>query len=185
VTSASCLPREQPSTQTVYFDITNTAASTIYVVTSGRDCTAYGIHSTSTDSDLSLRAFEDDPCPCGRACDSNTQGFIQELAPGETVTLTWDARDLVWRGLKIPAPCDPASTVTEEHAIPQRVSPGEYSVSIGYFLPPPCEYCGVLPTYAFSAPPQCQADHNVSASFLLPDAGDVRVPLEIGEPLGS
>jgi hypothetical protein len=179
VANASCLPKEEPSTQTVYFDVTNSTTGDVYLVTSGKDCTAYGLRASSASSDLILEPFDPVDCPCGLACDSNTQSLIQKLAAGETLTLAWDARDVIIRHLKVPNECDSTQTVTETITVPHRVSPGQYNVSIGYYLPPPCEYCGMQPTYAFSFQPQCSADEHVSASFTLPDAGDVRVPVAL------
>jgi hypothetical protein len=185
VANASCLPEEEPSTQTVYFDITNEQSGDVYVVASGKDCTAYGIQRSSASDDLVLEPFGPVDCPCGFACDSNTQSLLRKLGPGETLTLTWDARDLAIRLLKVPNACDPSQMVTETRTAPRRVGPGDYSVSIGYYLPPPCDYCGLQPTYAFSFQPQCAADEHVSATFTLPDTGDVRVPVQIGEALGN
>jgi hypothetical protein len=182
VTDRSCLPAEETSTQTVYFDVTNAGAGDVYLVTSGQDCTAYGIHSSAAARDLVLRPFDPVDCPCGLACDSNTQSLIQKLAPGATQTLSWDARDVLIRNLKVEDACDASQTITEIVTVRHRVSPGEYSVSLGYYLPPPCEYCGMQPTYAFSFQPQCAADQHAGANFTLPAAGDVRVPVTITDP---
>lgn len=179
---ARCLPPEEPSTRTIYFDIKNTKTSDIYVVTSGSQCTPNPVRAAGASIDL-IQGLLGGDCPCGVACDGESRSNTQKLGPGGTVTLTWDGRELKLGWAKVPDPCDPSGnrTISELRSVARCVTSGDYTVTIGYFLAPPCAYCGARPTYDDSFILPCEADHYQSATFALPATGDVRVPIDIAD----
>lgn len=176
-----CIPPEQPSKQTVYFDITNDKSTEVYLVTSGRDCTAYEVQATGEAAALVLATFTPSDCPCGVACDSNTRAGIERLDPGATRTLTWDGRHYDGYFITKPDPCDATGegTIGETVFVASPAAPEPYTVTVGWYLPPPCEYCGEQPTYAFAVPPRCASDDSQTVGFELMPTGDLHVPISI------
>lgn len=176
------VPQEDPSLQTVSFDVANRTSSEIYLVTDGSDCYPYEVEQSSTSERVILGVVGGD-CPCGWACDYAATSHIEALAPGETRSLTWDARGLVIHQTMVS--CEPEfhEAAWNPVGVPYRVTPDRYQVTVGFLLT--STGAGGLcdsPSTVDSGPARrCCADALVTAEFELPATGDVSVPIEVDD----
>ena len=124
---AGCVPDEPApatgaSTGTVSFVVANQTGSDRFVLTQAALCAAFSINGVRTMVDWSCG------CNCHPALD---QYYFKHLAPGESVTLTWDGRGLVeyatWTFCNMPnGPlCGEAI-----RGAPRPVMPGQYQVEV-------------------------------------------------------
>lgn len=187
-------PAEIPSKQTVTFNITNATTSDQYVVTDGWYCTPFGIDKVSDGGVASLFLQTGFPCPCEcPAVGPPVPLTFRRIGPGESFSMTWDARDLVTYTEAYDCSHDwPGEGV--QHfltgvAVPVNV--GTYRVTFGMesTLPTACSDAG--PSYRCDtqsgggspAPDDlaaiCPTTKTATATFFVPAAGNVVVPVSI------
>jgi hypothetical protein len=175
---------DEPSKQSVTFEVTNDAATPRAVVVEAVGCTPFMI--LATDPAGVVHTAAANPCgPCMQ-CPNPPSGTkrVAELAPGQSVELTWDARKLT--ASQQTALCNGApAPYTRFTATP--VAPGTYRVRVAVFSVTPSA-CGAggkcdppvtttQDTLPYAA--LCSADAQSEAEFELPAEGDVTVPVSI------
>jgi hypothetical protein len=182
--SAGATLDDEPSKQIVTFRVTNGAGALRTVVTEGVGCTELMILAAEPVAVVWTAAAQ--PCgPCAQ-CPNPPSGSkrVAELAAGQSVELTWDARRVV--AVRETAICSGVGApYTRFVAAP--VAPGAYRVGLSVFAATPkaCAANGicdpVVQTTQTALPDAelCSADMRVEADFELPAEGDVTVQLTI------
>lgn len=182
--SSTGVDGDQPSKQRVTFEVTNDAASPRAVVVEGVACTPFVI--LATDPAGVVHTAAANPCgPCMQ-CPNPLSGTkrIAELAPGQSVELTWDARGLSTSQETVSCNGSPAP-YTRFTAAPVAV--GTYRVRMAVFsaTPSACSADGICDppvTTTRDALPYaelCSADAQSETEFELPAHGDITVPVSI------
>jgi hypothetical protein len=173
-----------PSAQTVDVEITNGGAADRYVMVSGQSCEPVGVER------LGQSGYEGVPQSVGFQCGCECAGplppgpnELRHLAPGATLTVSWDARELATCVAQIDClesyGFEGYATMTYGARVP--APSGEYRLTYQVFETVP-EYCYPFGD-DFACQPEegatCTGDLPVQASFILPDSGDVSVPVTI------
>lgn len=192
---ASPPPTEVPSAQTVTFHITNASNADRYIVVRGNNCTSAEIDRLSDGGQTLIPTELGYQCPCecpmpGAALPT----AFQRLRPGESVTMTWDARGLTtWRQGTLcydgPSPSPrPSSSVT---GVLRPVEAGTYRITLGVelSLPAGCNGSGTGPEYPCDISyasndmselaPRCTTSSIATVDFSLPTFGDVQATVEL------
>ena len=178
------VPQPIPSHQQVIFRVTNGAATSRYLGIEGTYCAAYAI------DDLVMVLDYQCGCECPRPPDPKIVKYWA-ISPQQTKDLVWDARALktystsvdcsIWGPMATPA------SVT--NGVRQPVGPGRYQVTLTLesVAPPDCtEVDEVLicqwtyGSYSGSTGRKtCPSSATATASFDLPEDGDVVVPITL------
>jgi hypothetical protein len=196
-TTSSCNPGpDTPSRQTVQIVVTNRAAADRYLVTEGTFCDPFSV-SFSQQSPMHLTLGFQCLCECPNPGPARP-ATLHRLAPGDSFTLSWDARSLVTCTETVDCSTEGLpglGTASQVVGASQPVGAGPYSVSVaavtavpqgcsgdGTTFTCPMSYSGG-PGGPFNNPPaiqvECPADVTASASFELPASGDVSVPVAL------
>jgi hypothetical protein len=175
---------DEPSKQTVTFEVTNGATAPRSVAIEGAGCTPFMI--LATDPARLVRTSAANPCgPCMQ-CPNPPSGTkrVAELAPGQSVELSWDARQV--SVAQQTAMCNGTPTPYTS-VVASPVEAGSYRVRVAVFStkPPGCSANGACDppvTTVQEALPYadlCSSSAQVEADFELPAEGDVTVPVTI------
>jgi hypothetical protein len=193
-TAPACAPANAPSSQNVEIVVTNSGTADRYLVTAGTWCDPYSI-SSSQKAALFLNLGFQCVCECPNP-GAPGPSTLHRLAPGESFSLTWDARALTtctesidcatmgWPGL---------GTAHELIGGKTPALPGLYWVSVGALTALPHGCAGDGTTFGCQAnvggnpsgttpsaiQTSCPAEVSASASFTLPTSGDVSVAIAL------
>ena len=184
---------QSSSRQTVSLVVTNQTTADRFVVDLGWQCDALRF-APPDGGPLPLQLVPQCICECPNPGAAGPAS-VERLAPGASITLTWDARsittcietvDCVAQGW----PNTPPASALVASAGP--VAAGAYAATIAVFkaLPANCSGAGPMiacsvgggstpPTYSTGAQSLCTSDVTSTATFMLPASGDVQVPLAI------
>ena len=195
--ATTCSPGpETASRQSVAVVVTNNATADRYLVTAGNWCDPYSF-SFSQQAPLALNLGFQCLCECPNPGPARPGG-LHRLAPGESFTLTWDARSLTtcsqsvdcatmgWPGL---------GSAPEVKGAKSPVAEGSYWVSVAALTAVPAGCFGDGTTFSCtmtgSGPgspsgnlpsavqTMCPGDVGGSAVFTLPATGDTSVAVSI------
>jgi hypothetical protein len=186
------------SRQSVRLVVTNTQAADRFLITRGNYCDPFAV-SFSQEAPMALSMGFQCLCECPSPGPARP-GALRRLAPGESFTLSWDARSLTtctepydcatggWPG---------AGTVSNVVGSSAPVGPGRYSATIGALtsVPQGCSsadgttydcplsYGGYPSPGAFPGPvaQMCRADVSAIGTFVLQASGDVDVAIAIAQ----
>jgi hypothetical protein len=176
------VPSDVPSAQTVTFAIRNASACrTWYVTMSGQGCFPFGIERRTADGWQHLVLAYGEVCFSPIASDMPEgvpTSSLAPAAPGESVVMRWDAREIVLSRRQCPAGMDypdylDASripVVSGEYRVTFGIAPDDRSRFVGYGVqtwgePPTCADLCHMPT--------------VTQTFTLPPTGDIEVDVPI------
>jgi hypothetical protein len=194
---SACAPKDVPSQQTVHLVVTNASGADRYLVTAGNFCDPYAVsfsHQAAMPLSLGFQCL----CECPNPGPARAAA-LHRLAPGESFSLSWDARSL--STCNQPWDCGangwPGGGIQNQIVGASRpVGPGDYSVSVGALtsVPQACSSADGT-TYdcpmGFGGPPpgpfpgpiatMCPADVSAVGGFVLPAAGNVDVAIAIAQ----
>jgi hypothetical protein len=175
---------EEPSTQTVEVVLTNGAAVDRYVMVGASGCDSFIVER------MGESGYEVVPQSVGYQCGCECPApgppgptALQHIAPGDSLTLTWDAREL--EGCVEEIDCQESygfeGTAMVAYGFPVPAPSGEYRLTYRIYETPP-DYCtspgedyGCVPDQTAS----CEADLTAEATFTLEDTGDVSIPVTV------
>jgi hypothetical protein len=186
-------PKAIPSTQTVTVTLTNDSGADRYIVTAGNNCTPFDVVEI-IEGGLALVPIAigfQCPCECPMPGAALPEAF-RRVGAGESVDVTWDARELVtWRESitcndGAPFPPRHSSSVT---GVPQPVEAGKYRISLGVEPTLPSGCSGTDPDYRCNIlygtndmseyAPRCATSSVATVDFSLPETGDVHVTIQL------
>jgi hypothetical protein len=131
-------PTEMPSRQSVTFNLHNNGATEKWVVTKGQRCTPFAIGGVELVPPYNCACECPAPPPLGAT-------YFTHVAPNETLTVTWDARQLVeWEtAVDCATRGWPGIAGSELHYVMQPVAAGSYRATFGYetAMPPVGDAC--------------------------------------------
>jgi len=188
---------ESPARQKVTFRVTNGASTVRYLgvaaaaLWGGNACSPYAISRGTANLVLVI------PYQCGCECPAPPEPGLTELwtlSPGQTKDLVWDARALATYSTSMTCsagygggPQPPSATVL--HGVWQPVDPGNYQVTliVKSSVPTTCQVNNDMvscdswseDTYGRWQGGLCDRTTIVNATFVLPEAGDVIVPVAL------
>jgi hypothetical protein len=208
-TASGDRPRPVASVQSVTFTITNGSGQDRFVVTRGHVCQPYAVARLVSGSPQPLRLEGSSvvlPSDATRAtCEGTSPGMdylaaLHRIRPGESFTITWDARAFVEQQVTLPCLQDPTASRPAIVGALQPVTPGSYRVTVGVQssipnggadlrLPRSCTpvagapddfTCTSLPGGLPMAVDQlCHSNAPVTAEFVIPEHGDLSVPMPL------
>lgn len=193
VNVSTCDVASVPSVQTVSFVVSNGTNVDQYVVKSGNLCDPYAITAAGSPLPLPLTLGFQCPCECPNPGASGPTE-LERIGPGESVTLTWDARvldtcaetvDCVamgWPGMgmakQLVAGASPAASATYEAEVAfLDAVPGGCVARGGRTYS-----CNPLPSglpLASTTNSLCRGTKTVKASFILGAEKTIDVPMKI------
>jgi hypothetical protein len=174
---------EQPSTQAVVITVTNQAAAERFVVlgSSGDECDTFSYARVVDGEGQPLTMGVGFQCGC--ECAGPEEGYhseLQRLAPGESLTLEWDAREaaICISGYE---DCGEEGYEPYESARRSPVAPGDYVIGFRVVDALPAEGCELVGAQAScgSYAIGCASDQQIGVPFTLPVSGDLAVDATI------
>lgn len=184
------LPDPVPSRQTVTFEFHNASASLAGVQVSGRLCSGFEVWKVEGDeTTLVNREVDSTQAACSTYVDDLETGTYEQVAPGATLPLVWDAREEVIykRTVTCTIPESELPSIVVPRGVAQPVAPGTYEAV--FIVGPSAEECGFevaenrydcLGSFTYDTVGRaCQTGgQRIGVRFELPETGDLRVPVE-------
>jgi hypothetical protein len=190
--AATCPESDVPARQTVQIVVTNSSPFDRYLITGGTFCDPFSV-SFSHQAALPLAVGFQCICECAPPPLPGPSA-LRRLMPGDSTTLSWDARSLTTCTATVDCasqgwPGVPNKTQTVGALRPVQTGPYDVSVYALHAVPKGCQGNGTVidclpsgggPGGTFPAiQTSCPADIAATGSFVLPTSGDIQVPVVI------
>jgi hypothetical protein len=187
-------PDSTPSRQTVTFELTNVTDAQIALLVSGRICTAFEVWRVGESGRTRLLREVDYSnveamCHIYACADDTGEGTYEWVAPGETRTLVWDAREEVVykKHIECSSSCGYFNGADILTGVAEPVEAGDYEAVFAWY--PADVECPQTTSAGFmciagagmgGTGQTCGGRNMVTAPFVLSASGDATVPVDLG-----